>query len=79
MSKTYLLLKYVCLLAVFFAVEVIFHGNEYVPLIFVTLYSIYILRNARNEMGILYLYVIGFSLGLAIELLLGEDELLYSR
>ncbi len=70
MKTTFLLLKYLCLLAVFFAAEVLFHGNEYVPLALVVLYSLYILRNIKREKVILCLYVIGFSLGLAIELLL---------
>ncbi len=70
MNKTLLLLKYTCILAVFFAAEVLFHGNEYIPLLLVVLYSLYILRNVKREKVILYLYAIGFSLGLIIELLL---------
>ena len=70
MSKSLLLLQYSCLLAIFFVAEVLFHGNEYVPLVLVVLYSLYILRNVKSEKVILYLYAIGFSLGLAIELLL---------
>ncbi len=70
MNKTFLLLKYACPLALFFAAEILFHGNEYVPLVLVVLYSLYILRNTIKEKVLAYLYLIGFSLGLAIELLL---------
>lgn len=70
MNKTFLLLKYVGLLAVFFATEVLFHGNEYIPLILVIVYSLYILRNAKNKKVLIYLYAVGFSLGVVIELLL---------
>jgi hypothetical protein len=70
MNKTFLLFKYISLLAIFFAIEVLFHGNEYVPLVLVILYSLYILRRSKNQKAIIYLYAIGFSLGLVIELLL---------
>jgi hypothetical protein len=70
MNKILLLSKYVFLLIIFFGIEVFFHDNEYIPLAMVLLYSVYILRKIHIEKVVLYLYLIGFILGLTIELLL---------
>lgn len=75
MKRTKIILKYLSLPVIFFALEVLFHGNEYVPLLLVLLFSVFIFSKSKNRIVEAYLYFIGLFLGFFVELgLTGLDR-----
>jgi hypothetical protein len=61
-------LKYFVPLVLFFLVETISHGNEYLPLVFILGYVIYLYKTSKVKKVETVLFVTGLFAGLAIEL-----------
>ncbi len=75
MKKIKIILKYLSLPVIFFAIEVLFHSNEYIPLFLVLFFSGFLFSISKNRAVEVYLYSIGFFLGLFIEIgLTGLDR-----
>ncbi len=75
MKNTKIILKYLSLPVIFFAIEVLFHGNEYIPLLLVLMFSSFLFSISNNRGVEAYLYSISFLLGLFIEVgLTGLDR-----
>lgn len=67
MKKIIIVSKYLFLPIVFFMVEIIFHGNEYVPLAVVIIFSMLLYTYSKDRKIITTLYFFGFFLGVVIE------------
>ncbi len=75
MKNAKIILKYLSLPVIFFATEVLFHGNEYIPLLLVLLFSVFIFLISKNRIVEVYLYSVGLLLGLFVEIgLTGLDR-----